>query len=151
MTNSTNLNHSLIERNIPGLFAVAAASELVVGLAVLAFPGAVMGLLLASPPTGVGLVVARLLGTAIIALGLTWWFARGDLRQKFKRIAPGFIVYNLGVGLLFLLYALAAGRRDPLPWVVGLVHLSLGLAFGVAVVSWRRSESADEGGPAVAA
>jgi hypothetical protein len=50
--------------------------ELAVGLAVLAFPGPVMGLLLATTPVGIGVVIARVLGIALIALGMTWWLAR---------------------------------------------------------------------------
>jgi hypothetical protein len=145
------LNHSLIARAAQRSFAVVAATEVAVGLAVLAFPGAVMGLLLNSTLTGVGLVVTRLLGIAIIALGLTWWFAKIDLRLQFKRVAPGFISYNMGVGLLFLLYSLTATRPVPLSWVVSLVHLLVGLAFGVAAVRWHKLERPNDGVPSIAA
>jgi hypothetical protein len=96
--------------------------ELGIGLAVLAFAGPVMGLLLAATLAGVGLVVARMVGITLIALGLTWWLTRSILQQQLKCIAPGFISYNLGVGLLFLLYALSATQPVPLSWAVAFVH-----------------------------
>ena len=138
-------------RIAPRLFSVAALGELSVGLAVLAFPGAVVGLLLAATLTGVGLVVARLVGIAVIALGLTWWLARSVLHQQLKCIAPGFISYNLGVGLLFLLYALSATRQVPLSWVVALVHLLVGLGFSATVIIRHRPAKSDERGPTIGA
>ena len=147
-----HLNHFLPGRIAPRLFVVAALGELVVGLAVLAFPGPALGLLLAATLGDVGLVVARMVGIAVIALGLTWWLARSVLHRQFKWIAPGFISYNLGVGLLFLLYALAATRPVPLSWVVALVHLLEGLAFtGTVVIRHRRARSDARGAKSRAA
>ena len=127
-------NDSLAARIGRLVFAVLALIELGVGLAVLAFPGTVGGLLLAAPLEGVGLVVARMLGIAIFALGLTWWLANRDPYQWRKRIAPGFISYNLGVGLLFFLYALAATRVMILPWTVAVFHLLVGFASAMTVL-----------------
>jgi hypothetical protein len=119
------------------LFAVAALGELGVGLAVLAFPEPVTGFLLA-PIEGVGAVVARMLGIAVAGLGLTWWLARDDLRDRLRRLAPGFIVYNLGVGFVFLRYALAVNGPLPVPWVVAGVHLLAGAAFAGTVLAQLR-------------
>lgn len=147
MPKQTNrLRHFVPRRIARQLFMVAAVGEIAVGLAVLAFSGPVMGLLLAAALTGVGLVVARMVGIAIIALGLTWWFSRNVLHQQLKFIAPGFIGYNFGVGLLFLLYALAAHRPVPLSWAVALAHLMVGLAFSATVVIRHRPARSDEEG-----
>jgi hypothetical protein len=107
--------------------------ELGIGLAVLAWPGTVTSALLAAPVEGISsLVVARMGGIAAAALGLTWWWARKDAAQQLRRIAPGFLGYNLGVGLLFLLHALAGGQAL-LPWSVAAVHLLAGVAFAAAL------------------
>jgi len=115
------------------LLTVMALGELGVGLLVLAFPGPVTGFLFAAPVEGVGLVVARMAGLAMAALGLTWWHARRDLDQRLTRVAPGFLVYNLGVGLVFLAYAATASAVAPLSWVAAAAHLVAGLAFAAAL------------------
>lgn len=117
------------------LLTVMALAELGVGLLVLAFPGRVTGLLLAVPVEGVGLVVTRMAGIAIAALGLTWWHAKRDLDQRLTRVAPGFLVYNLGVGLVFLAYAATASVAAPLSWVAAAAHLFAGLAFAAALLA----------------
>ena len=121
------------------LFAVAALGELGVGLAALGFPEAVAEFLLAAPIEGVGAVLARMAGIAVVALGLTWWLARGDLAERLPCLAPGFIGYNLGVGLLFLSYALGADRPVPVPWLIAELHLLAGLAFVGAMLFQQRS------------
>jgi hypothetical protein len=125
--------------------------ELSVGLAVLAFPGPVKGLLLAATLVGIGLVIARMLGTAVIALGITWWLARSDVHRQLRRMAPGFIGYNPGVGMLFLLYALVVTRPVPLSWAVALVHLLVGFAFSATVVIRHRPARSGEAGPPLGA
>jgi hypothetical protein len=120
------------------LFGVAALAEIGVGIAVLAFPEPVTGFLLTAPIDGVGVVVARMLGIAVIALGLHWWLTRDDLGERPLRCAPGFIVYNLGVGLLFVSYALAANRPVPVPWLIAELHLLAGLAFVGAMLFRQR-------------
>jgi len=117
------------------LLTVMALGELGVGLLVLAFPGPVTGLLLAVQVGGVGLVAARMAGIAIAALGLTWWHARHDRDQRLTRVAPGFLVYNLGVGLLFLAYAVTASTAVPLSWATAAVHLLAGFAFAAALLA----------------
>ncbi|MBL8529097.1 MAG: hypothetical protein JNL68_15530 [Burkholderiales bacterium] len=119
------------------LFAAAALGELGVGFAVLAFPEALAEFLLAAPIEGVGVVIARMLGIALAALGLTWWLARRDLTERRLRLAPGFVGYNLGVGFLFLSYAMAANGPVPVPWLIAELHLLIGLAFAGAMLFRR--------------
>jgi len=60
------------------------------------------------------------------------------------RSAPGFIVYNLAVGLLFVLHALAAARPAILPWIVGLVHLVASVGLGLTFLlppDWSRPKT----------
>jgi len=84
---------------------------------------------------GHGLLVARMLGAAVLALGVAWWIARNEPQEQgITRCAAGFIVYNLAVGLLFALHALAAARPAILPWIVGLVHLLAGVGLGVTLL-----------------
>jgi hypothetical protein len=123
------------ERPVAVLFAASAAGEIAVGAVGLVFPQ-VLALLLDVSLDAAGLLAARLLGSAVLALGLTWWIARREpAGQGIGRCAAGYLVYNLAVGLLFSLRALAAAR-PALPWLVGVAHVLAGLGFGVAL--WRR-------------
>lgn len=117
------------------VLSLGAAGEIGVGAAGLVFPS-LFGLLLDAPLDEIGLLVARMFGLAILALGTTWWLARrgpGGL----ARCTTGFLIYNLGVGALFLLHALREAQPTPLPWAVGVVHVLLGLGLGAAVASTR--------------
>jgi hypothetical protein len=121
------------------LFEASAIGELAVGIAVVLFPRTVGGLLFGVPIDGIGAVIARLAGIAITALGLTWWLASGDLQQRLTAAAPGFFGYNLGAGLLFLSYAMAATVNVPVAWLAAAVHLLVGVAFCAALLLEQRS------------
>ena len=85
-----------------------------------------------------GVFVARLFGTALIALGLAWWFARNQPREPWARgCCLGFLVYNVGAGLWLMLRAPTVSQRVPLLWTLGLFHAGLGLAFAALLL--RRS------------
>jgi hypothetical protein len=111
-----------------------AIGEALVGVVLLALPREVVQLLIDATLDARGLIVARMMGVAVLALGITWWMARGDA-DRLSRYAAGFIVYNLGVGALFGWAALAASQ-PALPWIVCVAHLAAGVAFAVLV---RRS------------
>ena len=118
------------------VIALMSIGEALVGVVILALPRAVTLLLVDAALDAKGQIVARMLGVAILALGITWWMARGDA-ERLSYCSAGFIVYNLGVGVLFGWAALGA-RQPALPWIVCVAHLAAGLAFGVFV---RRNPS----------
>jgi hypothetical protein len=130
------------QRGIKLLLGASALGELAVGIAVAIFPRTVSDVLLGAPAEGVGAVVARMAGVAIAALGLTWWLARNDLDERLTSIAPGFLGYNFGVGVLFLLYALASTASVPVTWLVAGVHLLAGLGFCALFVQQRSRQVA---------
>ena len=122
------------------LFSASALGEIGVGLFLLPFPQ-LAALLLDAPLDGPGLLVARGLGGAALALGLTWWLARNDARALASCTA-GFILYNVAVGALFAFQALQAAR-PLLPGVVGVVHLGAGGAFAAATALARARENTE--------
>jgi hypothetical protein len=133
-----SLNGDRAERLLKRLLALGAIIEMSVGLGVVAFPEQVIELLLNAPLADTGVFVARLFGTALIALGLAWWFARNQPREPWVRgCCLGFLVYNLGAGLWIMLRALTASQRAPLLWTLALFHAGLGLAFAALLL--RRS------------
>ena len=122
------------------LFSASALSEIGVGVCLLAFPQ-LAALLLDASLDGTGLLVARGLGGAALALGLTWWIARNDARAR-ARCTAGFIIYNVAVGALFAFQALQAAR-PALPGMVGVVHLVAGGAFAAATALARARENTE--------
>ena len=120
------------------LFSASALGEIGVGVVLLPFPQ-VAALLLDASLDGTGLLVARGLGGAALALGLTWWIARNDARAL-AYCTAGFIIYNVAVGALFAFQALQAAR-PALPWLVGIVHLLAGGAFAATIAFARLSGS----------
>jgi hypothetical protein len=113
------------------LLALSAAGEIGVGVFAILMPAAVVALLAAAPIEGVALMVARMAGVAIVALGIDWWRARGQLDVAgLRRVAPGFLGYNLGIGLLFLARALELAGQ-PIPWIVAIAHLAFAAVLAV--------------------
>jgi hypothetical protein len=121
------------------LFEASAIGELAVGIAVVLFPRTVSAFLFGAPIEGIGAVIARMAGVAVAALGLTWWLVSGDLDRWLMPIAPGFVGYNLGVGLLFLSYALTVDGRATVAWLVAAIHLLAGVAFCADLFVQQRS------------
>ncbi len=116
------------------LFSLSALGEIGIGAFLLTFPQ-LAALLLDASLDGNGLLVARGLGGAALALGLTWWIARNDARAR-ARCTAGFIIYNVAVGAVFVFQARQAAR-PALPWLVGVVHLVAGGAFAAAAAFAR--------------
>lgn len=124
------------------LLAVSAFGEMAVGLTVAAWPGQTMSLLLGMPVAGTGEIAARMCGIAVAALGATWWIDRRHLDGvRLRRLAPSFIGYNAGTGLLLLAHALSAERLLVVAWAVAATHLAAAGAYVAALAVRLRSGS----------
>ena len=120
------------------IFALGALGEMGVGLLVTLFPGPVIGFLLGAPLDPAGTVAARMIGITVAALGVTWWAGRKGLdTHRLYENAGGFLVYNFGVGFLFLFHAAMADHALPVAWLVAAGHLLLGSAYLIAVLRLR--------------
>jgi len=113
------------------VLTLAALGEIAVGIVMLTLPQAVT-LLIEATLEPRGLLIARMLGCAVLALGLTWWLGRREV-DPLPRLAPGFFVYNVGIGVLFIPVALGASR-PLIPWLVCLAHLGIAAAFAIGRV-----------------
>lgn len=117
------------------LLTVAAIGEMAVGALLVVLPS-VGTFLVGALIDSAGLIVTRMAGVALLAIGLTWWLGRNDA-VFLARAAPGFVLYNIGVGVLFFMAATTASQ--PLvPWIVAILHLAAGATF-VAVVGMATS------------
>jgi hypothetical protein len=106
------------------VLVLAAASEAMTGLALLVVPSLVGRLLLGQELTGVAIPVARVLGIALVALGVACWPGRTAL--------CGMMTY----GALTTLYLLYLGIRGnwvgPLLWPAVVVHAILTVLLALA-------------------
>ena len=60
------------------IVTLVSIGEMLVAVAILALPREVTLLLVDASLDGRGLIVARMMGIAVLALGMTWWMARRD-------------------------------------------------------------------------
>ena len=99
---------------------VAAAVEAVTGLASLAYPPIVVQLLFGAEIAAAGIVISRLAGIALIALGTACW-PGGDV----SRSLCGILIYNA----LATAYLVCLGARGewvgPLLWPAAVLHAFL--------------------------
>jgi hypothetical protein len=99
------------------VLTVAAVLEVATGLALLTVPALVGRLLLGAELTGVAFPLARVLGIALIALGVACWPGRTPL--------CGMLTYSAAVAL-FLGYVAFTGRfAGVLLWPAVVLHLIL--------------------------
>jgi hypothetical protein len=111
------------------LLMLAAASEGLTGLILLAYPPIVIRLLFDSDIAGAGVLMSRLAGIGLIALGVACWPDRNMLRPLF-----GMLTFGL-LAMLYLIYVGGKGQAGILLWPAVLVHA--GLSF-LLVWAWRK-------------
>lgn len=112
------------------LLAIAAAGEVLTGIALLASPALVARLLLGAEVTGVGLAIARVTGIALFALGVGCWPGPA---------AKGMLTYGVLVTSYLAYLGIRGEWAGPLLWPAVAVHALLTVALGR--VLWRKSAS----------
>lgn len=117
------------------LLGFGAAMETLAGLALLAFPSAVVLLLLGEPLSSSGVVIARIAGGGLLGLGLACWFAREAPGSRAGTgVAVGFLAYNVVASVTLALAQSASGSRLLLNGAAAL-HAVLALALVVALTA----------------
>jgi hypothetical protein len=106
------------------LLAVAALGEVATGMALLIVPSLVVRLLLGAELTGVSIPVARVLGIALIALGVCCWPGSTAL--------CGMLTYSTLVTLYLGYVGLAGGFTGILLWPAVVLHAVLTLLLARA-------------------
>lgn len=98
------------------VLVLAAASEAATGLALLIVPSLVGQLLLGEELVGVAVPVARVLGIALIALGIACWPGTPLL---------GMLTYSAAVTLYLAYVGIAGGLTGILLWPAVVLHVIL--------------------------
>ena len=102
------------------VLAVAAVSEALTGLALVASPPIVIRLLLGAETIGIVEVVSRFAGIALIGLGVACW-PRGSNRQPLH----GMVVYGTLATLYFVYIGVRGQGGGVLLWPAVVVHAFL--------------------------
>ena len=113
------------------LLTMAAVGELATGFALLVAPSIVGRLLLGAELTGVAILVARVLGIALIALGIACWPGLTAL--------CGMLTYSVLATLYLLYLAIRGNWVGPLLWPAVALHAVLTILLACA---WLMSPKA---------
>ena len=109
------------------LFKASAIVEVVTGLALLVTPTLVVGLILGDGVTPIGVALARVLGVAVLSLGVAGWASPGqDIR-----LAPraGLCIYNIGAAIMFVILGTYCGMNGILLWPTAVLHAVIGASM----------------------
>ena len=122
------------------LLIVTAGLEGVAGLGLLVVPATIAFVLLGERlETPISLVVARVAGTALVALGVACWHARLDPDSSAAAgIVGGMLLYNSAVAALLAYAGIALGLFGAGLWPGVGLHLALA-AWCVACLRARRA------------
>jgi hypothetical protein len=102
---------------------VAAVSEVATGTGLLILPTMVVRLLLGLEPSGVAVVIARVTGIALVALGIACWPGR---MNPFR----GMLIYNV-LMTAYLAWVASQGELvGPLLWLVVVLHGLITILLG---------------------
>ena len=107
------------------LYNLSVAVEAVVAFALLIAPSAVITLLFGEGLGPVGMLVARGLGLALLALAMSGWEAAHSEEVRFSRY--GLCLYNTGAGVMLVLADTIWGARGALLWPAVGLHLPIGV------------------------
>jgi hypothetical protein len=120
------------------LLTFAAAFESLTGLTLILAPKATAVFILRAELNVVGVILGRVCGVALVALGIACWGARSDSESAARSgTLKAITFYNAGVGLLLVLFA-AIGKTGRIAlWSAGVLHLALAAAFAI---SYRRAK-----------
>lgn len=121
------------------LFKASAIAEVLTGLAFLVAPTLIVGWLLGEGVGPTGIAVARVLGVALLSVGIAAWESRG----KDDRLAPraGLCIYNVGVAVLLAILATAGSMYAPLLWPVVVLHGLIGALMLWAISAYFRNNN----------
>jgi hypothetical protein len=109
------------------LFNASAIVEVVVGVALLAAPGSVIGLLLGDGLRQTGAAVSQMLGIGLLSVGISAWETVEQIGRSAPRI--GICTYNLGAAVLLSLLGTLGGLNGILLWPAAVLHASFGAAM----------------------
>jgi len=109
------------------LLKLTAIIEVPTGLALLVVPSVVVRLLLGSPlDSAPAIVLGRVAGAALFALGIACWLAHGDAQSRAARgLVAAMLFYNFAAVALFVFAGIGPGLRGVLLWPAVILHAAM--------------------------
>jgi hypothetical protein len=123
------VSESALSRKI---LVFASIVEAATGLALIADPAAVVGLLLGAASAEAGLPVARCFGVALLALGWACWPGR-DRAAGAPAAAGAMLIYNTLIALYLGYLGGMQNASGPLLWPAVILHAAVAL-----LLAWTR-------------
>jgi hypothetical protein len=121
------------------LLLLSGGLEILAGLPALITPAPLISLLLGGPVDPIAVVLARLFGAGVFALGLACLKARDDVRSPAGlAVSIGITSYNMLAAVVLLWTAAGSGLGGLLLWGAGIGHAVIGALFISALVTSRR-------------
>jgi hypothetical protein len=110
------------------LLTVTAVIEVAAGLALLVAPAVVVQLLLGADISGAAIPLARVAGTALLALGVACWLARGDAQSRAARgLVAAMLLYNLGAVVVLGSTGIGSQAAGVGLWLAVILHAAMGV------------------------
>ena len=122
------------------LLRLTAIIEAATGLALIAVPSVVVRLLLGSPlDTSAAVMLARVAGAALLALGVACWLARDDTQSRATRgLVVAMLMYNLVATAVLAFAGIGLGLHGVVLWPAVVLHAVMAIW---CIVCLRRSPS----------
>ncbi len=121
------------------LLIITAVFEAVTGLALLASP-ALAGVSLAGSPIEsiAALIITRIAGAALLAIGLMCWLMRNEGRAA-QGVIVGLLIYNLGVVAVLAYAGMGLSVNGTALWPATAMHLGLS-GFCIAALRHNKAD-----------
>ena len=120
------------------LLKLTAIIEAATGLALIAVPSVVVRLLLGSPlDTSAAVMLGRVAGAALLALGVACWLARDDTQSRATRgLVVAMLMYNIPATAVLAFAGIGLGLHGVALWPAVVLHAAMGAWCGACL---RRS------------
>ena len=116
------------------LLTVTTVAEGVTGLALLVAPSVTIPLLLGVElNSGAGYVIARVAGSALLALAIACWRTRNAEGVASTAIVAAMLFYNAATALILIYAFVGLGLQSSLTWPVILAHSVMGAWCGAVL------------------
>ena len=109
------------------LLKLTAIIETATGLGLMATPSVVVRLLLGSPlDTSAAVMLARVAGAALLALGVACWLARDDTQSRAARgLVVAMLMYNIPATAVLAFAGIGLGLQGVALWPAVVLHAAM--------------------------
>ena len=116
-----------INKSMKSLLIVTSLIEAGAGVALLAVPAFAVQLLLGSPlDAPAAVILGRVAGVALFALGVACWFAGGDTKSRAARgLVAGMLLYNVGVAVMLAMAGIQSHLAGVALWPAVILHAAM--------------------------